>query len=70
MTKQEFISKWNVAFESKEQELEFAREMKRDLEEVIKEGYREPKYTIECKVCGKPFGDKLSLYEHYNEEHN
>lgn len=27
-------------------------------------------YTCECKVCGKPFGDKLSLYEHYNEEHN
>ncbi len=24
----------------------------------------------ECKVCGKPFGDKLSLYEHYDEEHN
>ena len=27
-------------------------------------------YTCDCKVCGKPFGDKLSLYEHYNEEHN
>ena len=27
-------------------------------------------YTCECKVCGKPFGDKLSLYEHYDEEHN
>lgn len=24
----------------------------------------------ECKVCGKPFGDKLGLYEHYDEEHN
>tara|TARA_R110000772_G_scaffold44329_5_gene102017 strand:+ start:1285 stop:1482 length:198 start_codon:yes stop_codon:yes gene_type:complete len=27
-------------------------------------------YTCDCKVCGKPFGDKLSLYEHYDEEHN
>lgn len=26
--------------------------------------------VCECKVCGKPFGDKLSLYEHYDEEHN
>tara|TARA_R110000851_G_scaffold210878_1_gene363425 strand:- start:346 stop:585 length:240 start_codon:yes stop_codon:yes gene_type:complete len=28
------------------------------------------KYTCECKVCGKPFGDELSLYEHYDKEHN
>lgn len=26
--------------------------------------------VCECKVCGKPFGDKLSLYEHYDETHN
>lgn len=26
--------------------------------------------VFECKVCGKVFGDKLSLYEHYDEEHN
>jgi hypothetical protein len=26
--------------------------------------------VCECKVCGKPFDDKLSLYEHYDEEHN
>jgi len=31
---------------------------------------REPMYICECKVCGAPFGDKLSLYYHYNEEHN
>jgi hypothetical protein len=24
----------------------------------------------ECKVCGKPFGDNPSLYEHYDETHN
>ena len=26
--------------------------------------------VCECKVCGKPFGDRLSLYEHYDEAHN
>ena len=26
--------------------------------------------VCECKVCGKPFGDKLSLYLHYDEKHN
>lgn len=26
--------------------------------------------TYDCKVCGKPFGDKLSLYYHVDEEHN
>jgi hypothetical protein len=26
--------------------------------------------VCECKVCGKPFGDRLSLYDHYDEEHN
>jgi hypothetical protein len=31
MTKKEFIEKWNVAFEDKEQELEFAAEMEIDL---------------------------------------
>ena len=26
--------------------------------------------VYECKVCGKPYGDKLSLYEHYDSKHN
>ncbi len=26
--------------------------------------------VYECKVCGKPYGDNLSLYEHYDCEHN
>ena len=26
--------------------------------------------VFDCKVCGKPFGDNLSLYYHYDEEHN
>lgn len=25
---------------------------------------------FECKVCGKPFGDQLSLYHHYDQNHN
>ena len=36
MTTDEFIKKWNVAFEDKEQQLEFAAEMQRDLQLVIK----------------------------------
>jgi hypothetical protein len=34
MTKEEFIKKWNIAFEDKEQELEFAAEMESDLDAV------------------------------------
>lgn len=36
MTRKEFIRKWNVAFENKEQELDFAAEMERDLKELSK----------------------------------
>lgn len=32
MTAKEFIKKWNVAYEDKEQELEFSLEMKADLQ--------------------------------------
>lgn len=35
MTKEEFIKKWVVAYESKEQQIEFANEMKADLEGII-----------------------------------
>lgn len=35
MTKKEFIEKWNVAFEDKEQKEEFASEMSEDLDLVI-----------------------------------
>ncbi len=31
-----FIKKWNVAFESKEQQREFAIEMENDIREVVK----------------------------------
>jgi hypothetical protein len=27
-------------------------------------------YAFKCKVCGKPFGDKISLYNHYDDKHN
>ena len=26
-------------------------------------------FTCECRVCGKLFGDKSSLNEHYNSKH-
>ncbi len=40
--------------------------------EFIEENARLRQIPIicECKVCGKPFGNNLDLYEHYDEEHN
>lgn len=35
MTKKQFIDKWNVAYEDKEQQAEFAKLMKADLRSVI-----------------------------------
>ena len=35
MTKEEFIKKWVVAYESKEQQIEFANEMKADLDGLV-----------------------------------
>ncbi len=32
----QFIKKWNVAFEDKEQKHEFATEMKNDIKEIVK----------------------------------
>ena len=37
MNEKEFIKKWNVAFEDKEQEDEFAKEMKADLRQFASE---------------------------------
>lgn len=34
MTKKEFIKKWNVAYESKEQQSEFNNEMLKDLNDI------------------------------------
>ncbi len=28
------------------------------------------KLACECKVCGKPFKDRMDLFEHYNETHS
>ena len=40
-------------------------------EHLVKVGeVKEERITYDCKVCGKPFGDKLSLWEHYDSEHN
>lgn len=36
MDRNQFIKKWNVGFEDREQKLEFAQEMKSDLDKVIK----------------------------------
>jgi hypothetical protein len=37
MKKSEFIKKWLIGYEDKEQELEFTLEMENDLDEVIKD---------------------------------
>ena len=34
MTKEDFIKKWNVGYEDKEQKIEFAKEMRNDLIEI------------------------------------
>jgi hypothetical protein len=43
-----------------------------ELEQLTKPDIVEPseQYAFECKVCGKPFGDKISLYNHYDNKHN
>lgn len=35
MTKEEFVKKWNIGYESKEQQNEFSVDMKDDLESLI-----------------------------------
>lgn len=56
MTKEEFVNKWNVAFESKEQELEFKAEMILDLDDVINEEQNE---RLVCPNCdGEGFSGK------------
>jgi hypothetical protein len=41
MTKEEFIGKWNVAYEDKEQEIEFAIEMKADLDSIVESPHKQ-----------------------------
>lgn len=56
MEVQQFIKKWNVAFEDKEQEMLFASQMEADLKSIqqvkppvaLEEGSKE----LECENCG------------------
>lgn len=48
MTKKDFIEKWNVAYESKEQKIEFGMEMLTDLMLVIEEEHEQ------CGVLRQP----------------
>ena len=50
----------------------FVDSVLKELEQLTKPAIVEPseQYAFECKVCGKPFGDKISLYDHYDEQHN
>lgn len=75
------IERHRQAWQGKSDEWLFERldnELKQKIEEIHRllaenETLRQHdvlKSVCECKVCGKPFGDKSSLYEHYDEEHN
>ncbi len=62
MTKEEFIKKWNVAFDSKEQELEFEAEMAFDMDLIIapfKRKIRESQHLIPQKESTM----ELSLFQ-------
>jgi hypothetical protein len=41
ITVQDFIEKWNVAYEDKEQQTEFAREMEADLDDLARTNLRD-----------------------------
>lgn len=72
MTREAFIRKW-LANPQKQYTEQCRDEMRNDLDLVISSAFIQPSVissVCKCKVCGKPFGDRLSLYEHYDEEHN
>lgn len=79
MTKEEFIKKWVVAYESKEQQIEFANEMKADLEGIITaentrlrealEGFIKIRQLIEYKepIKEKHYGEAQAIWNAINK---
>lgn len=71
MTAKDFITKWNVAFESREQEQEFALEMEADLTEYAEAKAKEfaewySKLTPTQKITVHPpagSGGSICIYE-------
>jgi hypothetical protein len=76
------FSDYHVLFyTSEEREFEFKCFYEKDFNEVkfeelkkmVLEGWylrQKIKDEYECKVCGMPFDNKDTLFEHYNENHN
>jgi hypothetical protein len=50
MTIKEFTEKWLFAFEDREQKKEFEKEMKKDIESILKEK-QIVRYEMQCPTC-------------------
>ena len=69
----EILDEWYPTTPDEEHNGLYARDKVKLIAQEFADQFRQPAVissVCECKVCGKPFGDKLSLYEHYDEEHN
>jgi len=53
---EEFIQKWNVAFEDKEQEVEFEKEMRKDLEKI----QQKPKDVTDWRALRNKYFDECT----------
>lgn len=65
MTIPEFIQKWNVAFESKEEEAEFAAEMEADIKSLIS-SRPEPEQVVIKLPCGCDTDHSPVFWNPYN----
>lgn len=69
----EILDEWYPTIPDEEHNGLYARDKVKMIAQEFADQFRQPaviRSVCECKVCGKPFGDRLSLYEHYDEEHN
>ena len=69
----EILDEWYPTIPDEEHNGLYARDKVKLIAQEFADQFRQPaviSLVYECKVCDKPFGDKLSLYEHYDEEHN
>lgn len=65
MTKQEFITKWNVAWEDKEQEQEFADEMASDIDSILQH-QKSPKMGADNTFGEVNFNPKVKVTRNSN----
>jgi hypothetical protein len=66
MTIKEFTDKWLFAFEDREQKKEFEKEMKKDIESILKEK-QIVRYEMQCPTCAtinvRSFDDKSTSFQ-------